>query len=574
MASICGRELHETVPQAMRTGGRVLVECLQAHGVDLIFGIPGESYLEILDALYDTTDVRFVCCRHEGAAANMAEADGKLTGRPGICLVTRGPGATHAAIGVHTASQDSTPMLLLIGQVPRAHSGREAWQEIDYEKMFGSMAKWVAEIRSPERIPEYISRAFTVATSGRSGPVVLSLPEDVLSAKFAPQSHASALKFKGGGHSAPTSTQIEAFENELQTAREPLLILGGSGWAAEDCADIQEFAAKWGLPVVASFRRQDLFDNQHANYVGHAGLGVNPKLAARIKSADLIVAAGCRLNEPTTNGYSLLTAPRPQQRLVHIHADAQELGRVYCPDLAICSSIRNLLVALRQRTVVTHSTWSSWLDAARQDYVEFSRPSPKAPLSGVDLARVVSYLSETLPADSIVTNGAGNYTVWVHRYYRYRSAKTQLAPVSGAMGYGLPAAIAAKIRFPERNVVCFAGDGCFLMYPQELSTAVQSRAAVIVLIVNNGSYGTIRMHQERHFPGRPIGTGLPPTDFAALASSFGAYGERVESTEAFPEAFQRALAERRPAVLELRTDVQQITPDARLATAPRNGTCA
>ena len=555
-----------TQESALTSAGRTLVACLEAQGVETIFGVPGESYLEVLDALYETPGIKFVCCRHEGAAANMAEADGKLTGRPGVCIVTRGPGATHAAIGVHTASQDSTPMILLIGQVPRAHHGREAWQEIDYEKMFGGIAKWVAEISEPERTAEYIARAFAIATSGRPGPVVLSLPEDVLVAKCAPKAAPAAIGRSSGTQSAPANADMQALEAELQKARQPVVIVGGSGWAAQDCAAFQDAMTQWDLPVGASFRRQDLFDNNHPNYVGHVGLGIDAKLAARIRNADLILAIGCRLNEPTTGGYSLLTAPRPGQRLVHVHADANELGRVYVPDLAICASPRNFVTALQSLKPPAFVPWKRLREEARRDFDAFTRGPAKPSPAGVDMAKIVSFLSDILPPDSIVTNGAGNYTVWLHRFYRYRQAHTQLAPVSGAMGYGLPAAIAAKVRHPERTAVCFAGDGCFLMYPQELSTAIQIGAAIIVLIVNNGLYGTIRMHQARHYPGRPIGTDIVAADFVGLAQSFGAYAERVERTEDFAAAFARARAAGRAAVLDLHVDPLQITPDGRLDT--------
>ena len=563
---------HSDPARVLLSGGRLLVECLRVQGVQLIFGVPGESYLEVLDALYDEPGIRFVGCRHEGAAANMAEADGKLTNRPGVCLVTRGPGATHASIGVHTASQDSTPMILLIGQVARTHRAREAWQEIDYERMFGGLAKWVAEIDAPERIPEYMARAFAIATAGRPGPVVLALPEDVLTARCQPPVPVAAIGRTHGAQALPDGAAVQKLAAELRAARQPLVLLGGSGWQPRQREALQGFAARWDLPVIASFRRQDLFDNSHPCYVGHAGLGLNPRLGARIRAADLIVAAGCRLDEPTTGGYALLTPPRIAQRLVHIHADAAELGRVFVPDLAICAAMPSVAEALIELEAPVAPPWAAWRAQAREEFVQFTTPVQRSALAGVDLGQVVAYLAERLAPDAIVTNGAGNYTVWVHRYYRYRGPGTQLAPVGGAMGYGLPAAIAAKARCPERQVVCFAGDGCFLMYPQELSTAVQIDAALIVLVVNNGLYGTIRMHQERSYPGRPIGTSIVATDFVALAQSFGAYAERVEHTGQFAAAFERAIAAHRPALLELRTDPLQITPDVRLpasATAAR-----
>jgi len=546
--------------QLPRTGGRILVDALQINGVDTVYCVPGESYLPVLDALHDVPGIRTYVARHEGAAANMADAYGKLTGRPGICFVTRGPGATHASVGVHTASQDSTPMILFIGQVDTGFAEREAFQEVDYRRMFGGMAKWVTEIQDLTRIPEVLARAFSVATSGRPGPVVVALPEDVLFAsgvvQDAPPSRTA--------QSAPTASDMDAFRALLAQARRPLMVIGGTGWDPQACEDLQAFARACDIPVAAAFRRQDLFDNCAPNYVGQIGLGISPKLAQCVREADLVIAVGTRLSEVTSGGYTLVQSPVPQQTLVHVHADANELGRVYQATLPINSGMRNFAQALAALPALDVQ-WQSWTRTAREAYMAHSTASvPEIVPNGVDLSQVVAHLSEVLPADSIISNGAGNYTVWVHRFYRYRQSATELAPTSGAMGYGLPAAIAAKLQHPEREVVCFAGDGCFMMYPQELATAMQYGAAMIVIVVNNGMLGTIRMHQEREYPGRISGTDLRNPDFVALARSFGAYGETVERSEDFPAAFARARAAGVAAVLELRTDPRQITPTARL----------
>jgi acetolactate synthase-1/2/3 large subunit len=546
-----------------RSGGRVLVDALRIHGVDRVFCVPGESYLDVLDALYDTPEIEVIVSKHEGAAANMAEADGKLTGRPGICFVTRGPGATHASIGAHIAFQDSTPMILFIGQVAREHRGREAFQEVDYETMFAPMAKWVAEIADPARIPEYLARAFQIASSGRPGPVVLSLPEDVLDATCS----VDDTRPYRAVESAATKTDADALAAELAQAQWPLVIVGGANWSEQACADFARFAESWNLPVACAFRRQDLFDNRRPHYIGHLSLGVNPKLAERLKQADLIIAVGTRLGDITTNGYTTLVPPRISQRLVHMHADATELGRVYQPDLAIHTGVNNGAALLRGLQAPPAVPWSEWTAAARADHVGFAAIPARHPQHrGVDMVQVMAHLNQTLPDDAILTNGAGNYTVWLHRFYQYRQSRTELAPTCGAMGYGMPAALAAKMRHPDRTVVCFAGDGCFLMYPQELATAMQYDAPVIVIVVNNGMYGTIRMHQEKRFPGRISATELQTPDFVTLARSFGAHAELVETTEAFAAAFARAQASGKPALLELRVDPLQITPQARLAS--------
>ena len=543
------------------TCAQVLVRALDAQGVDRVFCVPGESYLAVLDAFYDTPGIQVITARHEGAAANMAEADGKLTQRPGVCFVTRGPGATHASIGVHTACQDSTPLVLFIGQVALAHREREGFQEVDYRAMFRPICKWVTEIEDPDRAPEIVSRAFHVATSGRPGPVVVALPEDILrrTCTVAPTAGAVA------GRAAPEAGALDTLSAELEKAEQPLLVVGGSGWTQKAVTSLADFVEAWSLPTLAGFRRQDLIDNNNTHYVGHAGLGIDPKLAERIRNADLIVAAGTRLGENTTSGYSLVSSPQPKQRLIHVHPDPEELGRVYRPDLAIPANLTAFAAALDGVRPKQAPSWREWLKAARDDFLAFTDPSSVRPVtSAVDLTKVVATLNERLGPDAIIANGAGNYTVWVHRFFRYRHPGTELAPTSGAMGYGLPAAIAAKLRHPERDVICFAGDGCFMMYPQELATAVQNGVNVIVILVNNGMYGTIRMHQERSFPGRVIGTDLQNPDFVALAQSFGVHAESVRETTEFEAAFERARDAGRPALIELQVDPQQITPTLRL----------
>jgi acetolactate synthase-1/2/3 large subunit len=553
------------------SGGQILVEALRLQDVDRIYCVPGESYLPVLDALYDMPGIAVVSARHEGAAANMAEADGKLTGVPGICFVTRGPGATHASVGVHTAFQDSTPMILFIGQVARDARDREGFQEVDFCAMFAPLAKWAAEIDSVERIPEYVARAFRVATSGRAGPVVLSLPEDMLREVIPVPTY---VKPSAPAAAAPRTQDLLLLRNLLEAAARPFLVVGGTGWTNESLMTLREFAERSRLPWVASFRRQDLIDNRRESYCGYLGLGVDASLTERLTSSDLIVAIGTRLGENTTGGYTLLAPPVPRQTLVHVHPDPNELGRVYRPDLAIGCGLAGFGNALAGIEVAGGDSRAAWVRDARAAYVTFSTPpptfgaSPPPSTTGyVDFAVVVGWLSAHLSEDALIANGAGNYTTWVHRFFRYRQPRTELAPTSGAMGYGVPAAIAAKLRYPHREVVAFAGDGCFLMYPQELGTAVQHRANLVVIVINNGTYGTIRMHQERRFPGRVVATDILNPDFVALAQSFGAYAERVESTQQFPDAYRRAAAAGVPALLELRVDPQLLTPSFRI-TAP------
>lgn len=541
-----------------RTGGQLIVESLRLHGVDRVYCVPGESYLEVLDALHDVPEIELVVAKHEGGAANMAEADGKLTGRPGICMVTRGPGATHASIGVHIAQQDSTPMILFVGQIARDHVGREAFQEVDYQAMFGGLAKWVVEINDADRIPEIMARAFHTAVSGRPGPVVISLPEDMLVETATVPVRATTMLQPTALPQDTTQLIIDA----LAEARNPMLVIGGPNWSDEAVRDLRAFVQAWDLPVACAFRRQDVLDNRNPHYVGHLSLGMNAALAKRVRESDLLIAIGTRLGDIATDGYKLLPPPVLPQKFIHIHAEASELGRVYQADIAVAATAGQALAALVEHTPATAPVWAEWRKQARQDLEVFRDMSqaPRPDPDWVDMTSVVKHLNEVLPEDAIVTNGAGNYSVWVHRFYEYRHPRTQLAPTCGAMGYGVPAAVAASLRRPESTVVCFAGDGCFLMYPQELVTAVEYGAKFIVLVANNGMYGTIRMHQEREHPGRVSGTRLQGPDFVALAKACGAHAERVERSDDLPAAFARAVASGTVALLELRVDPAQITP--------------
>jgi acetolactate synthase I/II/III large subunit len=537
-----------------RTGGQILVDALKVHGVDLVFGVPGESYLEVLDALHDAREkIQFVICRQEGGAAYMAEAYGKLTGRPGICMVTRGPGATNGAIGVHVAHQDSTPLILFVGQVGNDFVEREAFQEIDYRRMYGPFAKWVAQIDRADRVPEYVSRAFHTAVSGRPGPVVLALPEDMLTetatvADTAPYQRIAA---------HPGEADLSKMRELLAHSRRPFVILGGSGWTAQACDDFRAFAEGNNLPVGTAFRRQDLYDNRLPNFAGDVGIGINPALAERVKAADLILAVGTRLDEMTTGGYTLVDIPRPRQKFVHVHAGAETLGRVYQADVAINSGMPEFAAALRRLQPVTSSAWVDWTKAARKDYEAWLEPAPVP--GSLDMAKLMVFLRKRLPADTILTNGAGNFAGWVHRYYPYPGFRTELAPVAGSMGYGVPSGIAAKLVHPERPVISFCGDGDFLMNGQELATAAQYGVKVIFVVVNNGMYGTIRMHQEREHPGRVSGTELKNPDFAALARAYGLHGETVERTADFEPAFERAWKAESASLIELRIDPEAIT---------------
>ena len=546
---------------APRLAGHLLVEALIAQGVHTVFGVPGESYLAALDGFHQHRDhIRFIACRQEGGAAFMAEAQGKLTGRPGICFVTRGPGATNAAVGLHTAFQDSTPMILFIGQVASDQRDREAFQEVDYRQMFGpgtlGMAKWVGEVHDPSRLPEYVARAFHTAMQGRPGPVVLVLPEDMLAAV----TDAPVLPRIEPVLAWPAPGALREVRSLLLASQRPLVIVGGSGWDATACEALQRFAEGWNLPVGCAFRFQDLFDNRHPNYAGDVGIGINPKLAKRVVEADLILAVGARLGEMTTGGYTLLKAPRPVQKLIHIHAGPEELGRVYAADLMLQSSMACAAKALEALAPPTSLPWNAWTESAHADYEANHMAPPVAPL---DMAEVVKTIARLAPADSVLTNGAGNFSGWLHRYYRYpalhHGGRTQLAPTSGAMGYGVPAAVAASLLYPDRTVINIAGDGDFLMTGQELATATgygagTRRGKLIVIVIDNGTYGTIRMHQERDFPGRVSGSDLFNPDFAALARAYGFDASSLRETAQFEPVFSAALKSPRPTLLHLKLD--------------------
>jgi len=541
----------------VRLAGHALVEALLAQGVDTVFGVPGESFLAALDGFHEHRDrIRFVACRHEGGAAFMAEAHGKLTGRPGVCFVTRGPGATNASIGVHVAFQDSTPMILLVGQVASDQRDREAFQEIDYRQMFGpgtlGLAKWVGEVHSPDRLPEYVARAFRTAMQGRPGPVVLALPEDMLSAPTA----APALARVEPAHAYPDPQVVEQFRQLLIKAQRPFAIVGGSGWTPDSACDFERFVEDWEIPVGCAFRFQDVFDNRHRLYAGDVGIGINPKLAQRIRESDLILAVGVRLGEMTTGGYTLLEAPLPRQPLVHIHAGAEELGRVYQPTIALQCSMAAVGCALQDVDPPTPRSPAAGAQA-HADYLANLQPTPVEPM---DLAVVVKNMGEMAPPGAIYSNGAGNYAGWLHRFHRYtslqREGRTQLAPTAGAMGYGVPAAIAANLLFPQRTAIAIAGDGDFLMTGQELATAMahgagQGAGRLVVVVVDNGIYGTIRMHQERDFPARVSGTSLANPDFVQLARAYGWRSERIEATAQFEPAFARALEAGAPTLLHV-----------------------
>ena len=530
---------------------------LELNGVDLAFCLPGESYLPVLDALYDSP-IRLVTCRHEQGAANAAEAYGKLTGRPGICLVTRGPGATQAAVGVHTARQDSSPMILLVGQVPRPFRGREAWQELDYAQVFGGIAKAAWEIDTVDRIPAHMADAFRIAISGRPGPVVLALPEDLL-AEEADVADGERVELEPV---EPLAEDLERLRELVGAAERPLVVVGEGGWTADTSRDVQAFCEVNELPVACAFRCQDFVDNRSPSYVGVLGVAMDEAIAMRLRDADLVLAIGGRLGEVPTRRYTLLDPPDPRQTLVHAHPDAAELGRVFEPDLAIVATLPAFATAVLALDPV-EPRWREWTVSARADY---ERNLVHEPMEGaVDLGELMAFLRRRLPDDAIQTCGAGNFTVWAHRFAEFRQFGTQACPRSGSMGYGLPAAVAAQLLHPERVVVCFTGDGDFVMSSPELATAVQYDLPIVVLLVNNGMYATIRMHQERQYPGRVIGTDLQNPDFSALAHAYGAHAERVERTDGFEAAFERALASPRPSVLELPVDPERISPRVRLS---------
>ncbi|HET9024403.1 MAG TPA: thiamine pyrophosphate-binding protein [Burkholderiaceae bacterium] len=550
-----------------RSGARLLVDQLLIQGVNHAFCVPGESYLAVLDALYDAREmIKLVINRHESGATFMADAYAKLTGQPGVAFVTRGPGACNAAIGIHTAFQDSTPLVVFVGQIGSEFSEREAFQEVDYRRMFGQMTKWVAQIDRADRVPELVARAFQTATSGRPGPVVLALPEDMQVQSAEVQ---DALCHQPV-HGAPSDVQIATLRRLMGRSQRPIVILGGTGWTPAACDNLKRFAEANYLPVACAFRYQDLFDNRHPNYIGDVGIGINPKLAQRIKDADLVIAVGARLGEVTTSGYTLLDVPLPAQSLVHVHASAEELGRVYQAQLMINAGMQQFASRLAMMLPIEDPAWRDAVVQARGEYEAWQqRPAVYAHAEPrLDLWEVVQILARAVPEDAIITNGAGNFSVWAHRFWRYTGMRTQLAPTAGSMGYGVPAAIAAKIAAPERCVICFAGDGDFQMTGQELGTAVQYGAGVLFLVFNNCMYGTIRMHQEREFPGRDHGTRLLNPDFAKVAEAYGAFGATADTTDGFAIALAQALAFIRekhlPAVVELRTDPEVITPNATL----------
>ncbi len=540
----------------LRHGGQVLVQALKANGVTRVFSVPGESFLAVLDGLYDS-GIQNVVCRQEGGAAMMAEATGKLTGRPGVAIVTRGPGATNASAGVHVARQDSTPMILLVGQIARADRDREAFQELNYPQVFGGIAKWAAQIDDTARIPEYLARAFHVAMSGRPGPVVLALPEDMLSAHVDTPDLPPAQAVMN----APSAAAVDAVIGALAQAERPLIVPGGSLWSERAAADLARFAAAWDVPVAVPFRRQDRVDNRLPHYVGDLGVGMNPQLGAALREADLVISLGSRLGDTLTGGYTLMDPAAQGCRIVMVHPDPDEIGHLWRADPGICADPQAMVEALAARPAARKFTdWTIGLRARYEDW-QTPRPTPGA----VKMENTIRWLSDNLPEDAVLTNGAGNYAAFLHRYFRFKRPFTQAAPTSGSMGYGLPAAIAAKLNAPGRVVVCLAGDGCLQMTVNELSTAAQHGAHVIVIVANNGQYGTIRMHQERHYPARVSGTALASPDFAALARSYGGHGEVVTQDADFPAAFARAQAAGTLAVIELRLDPEALTSSATLS---------
>jgi acetolactate synthase-1/2/3 large subunit len=542
----------------LRTGGQILVDQLVAQGVERLTCVPGESYLAVLDALHDAS-IDVLVCRNEGGAAMMADAYGKLTGRPGICFVTRGPGATNASPGVHIAAQDSTPMILFIGQVARHMREREAFQEVNYKQFFGGMVKWVVEVDDPSRLPELIARAFRTAMQGRPGPVVMALPEDVLveKAEVADAARVEPVEIW------PGPPQIAELNALVAAAKRPFVLLGGSRWTDDAQRDIMVWSERFGLPVATSFRRAALFPSDHPNYAGDVGIGPNPKLADRVKNADLLIMVGARFSEMSSSSYSLMEIPTPRQKLVHVFPAAEELGRVYQPTLAIQATPAPFAAAVAGISRTPSESNAAEAAAAHAEYLEWSE-KPKQLPGAFQYGEAMVWLRDRLPPDAIICNGAGNFTTWIHRYYRFRQLRTQLAPTSGSMGYGPPAAVLAKRQFPDRIVVALSGDGDYLMNGQEFATAVQYDIPVIMVVLDNSMYGTIRMHQERHYPGRISATRLKNPDFAALGRDFGGFGERIERTRDFAPAFERALASGKPAILHCIVDPQALTPNQTL----------
>ena len=558
-----------------RTGGEILIDQLAIHGVRHAFCVPGESYLAALDAFHDS-DIALTVCRHESAAAIMAEAVGKVTGRPGICFVTRGPGATNASAGIHIARQDSSPMIVFVGQVGRNMREREAFQELDYRAVFGTMAKWATEIDDPARIPELVSRAFHTACNGRPGPVVIALPEDMLTER-ATVPDASAFE---PVEIWPGLTDMSRLQKLLWAAKHPVVLAGGSRWSEAAFAALARFAERFQLPVATTFRRGHLFDALHPCYAGDMGIGPNPKLLARVKGADLVLLIGGRMSEMASQSYTLFDIPEPQMKFVHVHPGAEELGRVYHPALAINAAPTAFCSALEGLQPPNEIAWKGEADVAHADYLAWSDKPASVP-GGVNLGEILVWLRENLPSDSFLTNGAGNFAGWIHRFYRFRKFATHVGPTSGSMGYGFPAAIGMKTLYPDRAAVCIAGDGDFLMTGQDFMTAVQYSLPVIVVIADNGLYGTIRMHQERDYPGRVVATALKNPDFVAYAKAFGGFGVLVEKTADFPAAFAAAQKSGQPSIIHLKIDPEAITPTATLkgirekalaAGGPKTGT--
>jgi acetolactate synthase-1/2/3 large subunit len=541
----------------LRSAAEVLVDQLSIHGVRHVFCVPGESYLAVLDAFHDS-DLAVTVCRQEGGAAMMAEAIGKVTGRPGVCFVTRGPGATNASHGIHIAKQDSTPLVLFVGQVARDMREREAFQELDYRAVFGSMTKWTTEIDDPARVPEIVSRAFYTAANGRPGPVVVALPEDMLVERIAVSDAPPFAPIE----TSPGPAELEKFAQLLAAAKTPIILNGGSRWSQAACDQLARFAQKYSLPVATTFRRGHLFDQTHSCYAGDLGIGPNPKLLARIMAADLVIVLGGRLGELPSQAYTLFDIPRPQTTFVHVHPGAEELGRVYSPHLAINATPTAFAAALEKLEFTQAPKGEA--AAAHADYLDWTEKPTKQP-GAVNFGAVMVWLRDNLPADAILCNGAGNYAAWIHRFFRFRRFGQHIAPASGSMGYGVPAAVAMKRLYPERTVVCLAGDGDFLMNGQEFATAVQYDLPFTTIIVDNGMYGTIRMHQEREYPGRISATELRNPDFPAYARAFGGFGVSVERTEDFPAAFKAAQASGKPAIVRLAIDPEAITPTMTIA---------
>src|SRR5215213_7523293 len=559
------------------SGGQLVVAALRAHGVEMAFSVAGESYLEVLDALFDAPEIRLVTCRQEGGAAFMAEAYGKLTGKAGVLLVTRGPGACNASVGVHTAHQDSTPMVVLVGQVARHQIDREAFQEVDFRKMYAPLAKWVTQIDMAERVPELLNQAFQVASSGRPGPVVVALPEDMLRERAA----AAIVGPYRAVRAYPGAEDLAEMQRLLARAARPIMLVGGGGWTDQAASDIANFAMANDLPVCCSFRRQDIVDNLLPCFAGDLGTGAASTLVARIRSADLVLAVGARIGEITSQSYTLMGIPDPGKTLIHVHPSAEELGRVFRPTLAIQSGIEEFAAAVAGLDPVftqagPNPRWSRWREECRAEYEAGLTPSllPGQPLPALDLGQIMVWLRERLPDDAIVTSDAGNFSGWPNRFLQYRRPGRQLGPTSGAMGYGVPAAVAAKLVHPDRIVLGFCGDGGFMMTGQEMATAIGEGGGPIILLFNNAMYGTIRMHQERRFPGRVVGTALHNPDFAALAKAYGAFGAVISRTEEFFPAFEMALKARRGAVIELRMDPEMITTRTTLAALRRQAEAA